>query len=494
MNEVPRTPVPSTARNSGSVDGTRRLANRDRTKSTPLIAPEAEACVMSALVRSKPVREELVPQLREGDFTSASLRALFVEVRAMHESDTPIDEVSLMDRLESQGTLGAAGGRKAVEALIASESPLATWQGAWDRLMDASRRRSLVAAMDGIRGEAYGVPSDMKSFVTQVEDAVSRVSERRDMRPYRHISSLLAQTVEEARTAASSPAATPGIETGFPVLDRMLAGLRPGQLAVVGARPAVGKTAFALSLAAEAARSDVTVALFSLEMSGKELAQRMMSAASGVSMSALRTGRLGENQWLALAEASRDLPGERILIDDAAGMTVGDIRAESARMLRGSGRGLVIIDYLQLISSPTLPGPSRTRAVEVGEISRRLKMLAKELQVPVLTLAQLSRQAVYRSGPPRLSDLRESGSIEQDADVVMFLSRRDEDDEGNEDPERKILLSVAKNRSGPIGDIDMLFVPSSTKFYEVGEHTGDVSAGHEGTATRIGDMIGKVCR
>ena len=210
------------------------------------------------------------------------------------------------------------------------------------------------------------------------------------------------------------------------------------------------------------------VGIFSLEMSGKELAQRIICAESGVSISHFRMGTIPKASWDAIAAACCDIPGNGIEIEDKASVTIGDIRATAARMMRGAERGLIVIDYLQLISSVSDGTKYQNRAVEVGEISRRLKVLAKELGVPVVTLAQLSRQAESHPGPPRLSDLRESGSIEQDADTVLFLSRDPDEIQDEKSGSRQVILSVAKNRSGPTGEIDMLFVPTSTKFYEVG--------------------------
>lgn len=368
-----------------------------------IIAPQQETIVLTACMRSKDVREDVLPMLLEDDFVKSDHRALFRAIRAMHEANYPIDDVSLLDYLRSNRELDTAGGEQAVERMFESDMPLLSWQTAYDELIDVSRRRALVTAMNEIEAEAYGTPTDMKAFVSKVEGSIARVAERRDMRPYRHISSFLTAAVDEARNLDSVPLDYTVVNTGFATLDEMLAGLRAGQLIVVGARPAVGKTSFALTLALNAARQGVKVGIFSLEMSGKELAQRIICAESGVSISHFRMGTIPKN-----------------------------------------------------------------RAVEVGEISRCLKVLAKELGVPVVTLAQLSRQAESHQGLPRLSDLRESGSIEQDADTVLFLSRDPDEIQDEKSGSSQVILSVAKNRSGPTGEIDMLFVPTSTKFYEVG--------------------------
>lgn len=433
-----------------------------------IIAPQQETIVLTACMRSKDVREDVLPMLLEDDFVKSDHRALFRAIRAMHEANYPIDDVSLLDYLRSNRELDTAGGEQAVERMFESDMPLLSWQTAYDELIDVSRRRALVTAMKEIEAEAYGTPTDMKAFVSKVEGSIARVAERRDMRPYRHISSFLTAAVDEVRDLDSVPLDSTVVNTGFATLDEMLAGLRAGQLIVVGARPAVGKTSFALTLALNAARQGVKVGIFSLEMSGKELAQRIICAESGVSISHFRMGTIPKASWDAIAAACCDIPGNGIEIEDKASVTIGDIRATAARMMRGAERGLIVIDYLQLISSASDGARFQNRAVEVGEISRRMKVFAKELGVPVVTLAQLSRQAESHPGLPRLSDLRESGSIEQDADTVLFLSRDPDEIQDEKSGSRQVILSVAKNRSGPTGEIDMLFVPTSTKFYEVG--------------------------
>lgn len=440
---------------------------------SPIIAPQQETIVLTACMRSKDVRQDVLPMLIEDDFVKSDHRALFKAIRAMHEADYPIDEVSLLDYLKSSRKLDAAGGEKAVLRMFESDMPLLSWQTAFDRLIDVSKRRSLVMAMNEIEAKAYETPPDMKAFVSKIESSVAQVTERRDMRPYQHISSFLGAAVDEAHHLNDVPFDSTVVNTGFATLDEMLAGLRAGQLIVVGARPAVGKTSFALTLALNAVRQDVKVGIFSLEMSGKELAQRIICAESGISISQFRMGAVPKASWDGVAAACRDIPGNDIEIEDRANVTIGDICATAARMLRGAERGLIVIDYLQLISSASDGSKFQNRAVEVGEISRRLKVLAKELCVPVVTLAQLSRQAEFHPGAPRLSDLRESGSIEQDADTVLFLSRDPDEIENEKSGARQVILSVAKNRSGPTGDIDMLFVPTSTKFYEVGPRKGN---------------------
>ena len=284
------------------------------------------------------------------------------------------------------------------------------------------------------------------------------------------------EAYQEAEEVARAGGETQGVPTGFPSLDRMLMGLREGQLVIIGARPAVGKTSFALNLALNAAASGYTVGFFSLEMSGKEIAQRFICAHAQVNMSNFRTGRISPQEWANINEATEELSNLDILIDDTPGTTVTEIRAKARRMLHNKEKAIIILDYLQLVSPPA-GRRAESRAVEVSEMSRALKIMAKELAVPVVSLSQLSRQVESRTGKrPQLSDLRESGSIEQDADIVMFLDRSSSEQEAARDdrPDEGITrIVLAKNRSGPIGDVDLVFMPASTKFFELSGEDDD---------------------
>ena len=239
---------------------------------------------------------------------------------------------------------------------------------------------------------------------------------------------------------------------------------------IIGARPAVGKTSFALNLALNAAAEGYTVAFFSLEMSGKEIAQRFICAHAQINMSNFRTGKISPQEWVNINEATAELSQLDILIDDTPGTTVTEIRAKARRMTHNKEKSIIILDYLQLVNPPA-GRRAESRAVEVSEMSRGLKIMAKELEVPLIALSQLSRQVESRTGKrPQLSDLRESGSIEQDADIVMFLDRSSSEQEAARDDrpgEGITRIVLAKNRSGPIGDVDLVFLPSSTKFFEL---------------------------
>ena len=312
--------------------------------------------------------------------------------------------------------------------------------------------------LDAIHFKGYAFQIEMKYTAREVKSS------------YKTLTEFMVEAYNEAEEVCQAGGQAAGVPTGFPSLDRMLMGFREGQLIIIGARPAVGKTSFALNLALNAAAAGYTVGFFSLEMSGKEIAQRLICAYAMISISDFRMGRISPEQWANINEATQTLSKLDILIDDTPGTTVTEIRAKSRRMLHNKEKAIIILDYLQLVSPP--PGRrSESRTVEVSEMSRGLKIMAKELKIPLIALSQLSRQVESRTGKrPQLSDLRESGSIEQDADIVMFLDRSADEAEASRDdrPDEGVTrIVVAKNRSGPIGDVDLMFLPASTKFYEL---------------------------
>ena len=335
--------------------------------------------------------------------------------------------------------------------------------------------RELIGATNEINALAYNAPTDTKEVVELAESKLLKVTAREVKSSYKTLTEFMVEAYNEAEEVCKAGGQAAGVPTGFPSLDRMLMGFREGQLIIIGARPAVGKTSFALNLALNAAAAGYTVGFFSLEMSGKEIAQRLICAYAMISISDFRTGRISPEQWANINEATQTLSKLDILIDDTPGTTVTESRAKSRRMLHNKEKAIIILDYLQLVSPP--PGRrSESRTVEVSEMSRGLKIMAKELKIPLIALSQLSRQVESRTGKrPQLSDLRESGSIEQDADIVMFLDRSADEAEASRDdrPDEGVTrIVVAKNRSGPIGDVDLMFLPASTKFYELdGAHT-----------------------
>ena len=435
--------------------------------------PDAEANVLSAMLLSSEVVEEALTELRSDDFYRPMNKSLFEIMHDMYDRSMPIDSITLIDYLNSENKLQEVGGEAYILELMGQTLSLVNWQHHASIVRRDAMLREIIGATNQINQLAYNAPTDTKEVVERAESMLLSVTDREVKNAYKPLNDFLIEAFNEAKEVCEAGGVAAGVPTGYPSLDRMLMGLREGQLVIIGARPAVGKTSFALNLALNAASEGYTVAFFSLEMSGKEIAQRFICAHAQVSMSNFRTGKISPQEWANIGQAAEDLSRLDILIDDTPGITVTEIRAKARRMLHNKEKAIIILDYLQLVSPPA-GRRAESRTVEVSEMSRALKIMAKELAVPVISLSQLSRAVESRTGKrPQLSDLRESGSIEQDADIVMFLDRSSNEQEaGREDrpPEGITRIIVAKNRSGPIGDVDLVFLAASTKFYELNEH------------------------
>ncbi len=431
---------------------------------------DAEANVLAAMLLSPEVVNDAASMLRPEDFFRPAHRTLFTSMLEMNERSIPVDSISLIDYLTSIDKLASVGGEAYILELVGNTISLVNWQHHAGIVRRDAMLREIIGATNQINALAYDAPLDTKEVVERAESMLLSVTEREVSNVYKSLTEFMVEAYNEAAEVCAAGGQAHGVPTGFPSLDRLLLGLREGQLVIIGARPAVGKTSFALNLALNAAAAGYTVGFFSLEMSGKEIAQRLICAHAMLSISDFRTGRISPEQWANINEATQELSKLDILIDDTPGTTVTEIRAKARRMLHNKEKSIVILDYLQLVSPP--PGRrAENRAVEVSEMSRALKILAKDLAIPVISLSQLSRAVESRTGKrPQLSDLRESGSIEQDADIVMFLDRSSDEHEASRDdrPDEGVTrVIVAKNRSGPIGDVDLAFVPASTKFYEL---------------------------
>ncbi|MCI5784973.1 replicative DNA helicase [Collinsella bouchesdurhonensis] len=435
--------------------------------------PDAEANVLSAMLLSSEVVEEALTELLPDDFYRPMNKSLFETMHDMYDRSMPIDSITLIDYLNSENKLQEVGGEAYILELMGQTLSLVNWQHHASIVRRDAMLREIIGATNQINQLAYNAPTDTKEVVERAESMLLSVTDREVKNAYKPLNDFLIEAFNEAKEVCEAGGVAAGVPTGYPSLDRMLMGLREGQLVIIGARPAVGKTSFALNLALNAASEGYTVAFFSLEMSGKEIAQRFICAHAQVSMSNFRTGKISPQEWANIGQAAEDLSRLDILIDDTPGITVTEIRAKARRMLHNKEKAIIILDYLQLVSPPA-GRRAESRTVEVSEMSRALKIMAKELAVPVISLSQLSRAVESRTGKrPQLSDLRESGSIEQDADIVMFLDRSSNEQEaGREDrpPEGITRIIVAKNRSGPIGDVDLVFLAASTKFYELNEH------------------------
>lgn len=428
---------------------------------------EAEQTVLSACLLSLGVFEEVVQKLKPESFFRPAHRIIFETMREMTSKSIPIDVISVADQLTAKNQLEAVGGQAYLLELTDNTFALTNWNHHADIVARDAIRRDLLYASASISALAYDSPADTTELIGKAEASLFGVTEQRVASTFKSIVELVEQTNNEIADMANRDTAIQGVQTGFIDVDKLFCGLRGGDLIILAARPAVGKTSFAMNLAANAAKIGSTVVLFSLEMSSVQITQRIIASEAQVPLHRLRSGQLSEADMLAIVNAEAGLTAKNTLyIDDSPSLTITELRTKARRLFRDVKSGLIIVDYLQLMQ-PLIPRPN-ARQVEVAEISRGLKVLAKELDVPLIALSQLSRSIDQRGDKrPMLSDLRESGSIEQDADIVMFLDRSTSEAEAESDKRPDLgeaELIVAKHRNGPTRDIKLAFNGDYTKF------------------------------
>lgn len=428
---------------------------------------EAEQTVLSACLLSLGVFEEVVQKLKPESFFRPAHRIIFETMREMTSKSIPIDVISVADQLTAKNQLEAVGGQAYLLELTDNTFALTNWNHHADIVARDAIRRDLLYASASISALAYDSPADTTELIGKAEASLFGVTEQRVASTFKSIVELVEQTNNEIADMANRDTAIQGVQTGFIDVDKLFCGLRGGDLIILAARPAVGKTSFAMNLAANAAKIGSAVVLFSLEMSSVQITQRIIASEAQVPLHRLRSGQLSEADMLAIVNAEAGLTAKNTLyIDDSPSLTITELRTKARRLFRDVKNGLIIVDYLQLMQ-PVIPRPN-ARQVEVAEISRGLKVLAKELDIPIIALSQLSRSIDQRGDKrPMLSDLRESGSIEQDADIVMFLDRSTSEAEAESDKRPDLgeaELIVAKHRNGPTRDIKLTFVGEYTKF------------------------------
>ena len=432
---------------------------------------EAEFSILSAMILSEEIRGECLIRLSSEDFYTPSNQIIFNAIKDLYDNSKSVDVITLADYLKSKGTLDRIGGLARLTELGNNPLAMVGWENHAVILHRDTTLRKMISASAKISALAFNAPEDTKQVVDQAEKLIFDVTNRDVQTSEESIEDIIGQLYEELQTNSTKDASELGVQTGFATLDDLFQGLRPGQMVVVGARPGVGKTSFALSMAYNAAVSGATVALFSLEMSKIEIAQRLLASESRIDLQTIRSAKIRNEQWPSILEAADRISNLKIIVDDTPGTTVTEIRAKARRMLRGAEKGVIIIDYLQLLSPPAERVRADSRATEVSEMSRGIKIMAKDLQAPVIALSQLNRTLENRTGKrPQLSDLRESGAIEQDADIVMLLDRSLSDEEAARDdrPDKDVTnIIIAKNRAGALKDVPVMFMPTSTKFVEL---------------------------
>ncbi|CAI3334312.1 replicative DNA helicase [Enterococcus cecorum] len=436
---------------------------------------EAEQAVLGAIFLDAEALVEAMAQIEPQDFYRRAHQIVFRSMIALNDRNENIDIITLKSQIESENTLEDVGGISYLTEL-SQVTPTASGVAHYAKIVkDKSTLRELIQAATKIVKEGYSQEGSVEEIVEAAEKGILNVSEKRNSTGFQAIADVLNSTMEHIDMLSQQNEEITGLPTGYPELDKMTAGLQPEELIILAARPAVGKTAFALNIAQNiGTRTDRSVAIFSLEMGAESLVNRMLCAEGTIEAGHLRTGQLTEQEWHNLIMAMGSLSNTSIFIDDTPGIKVSEIRARCRRLAQEKGNlGLILIDYLQLIE-----GSGReSRQQEVSEISRQLKKLAKELKVPVIALSQLSRSVEQRQDKrPVLSDIRESGSIEQDADIVAFLYREDyyqrqgtEEDKNEEEQAVNDVIEVIieKNRSGARGTVELLFKKEYNKFASI---------------------------
>jgi replicative DNA helicase len=432
---------------------------------------EAEQSVLGALLIDRDAVIEVAELLRPEDFYRADHGVIYGAILGLYERREPIDLVTVSEALERDGQLDPVGGSAYLTSLI-NLTPTAVNAVHYARLVERKAvLRNLIAAAGRIAGIGYEDSPDVSESIDRAEQALFAVSQKRVSSGFSRLNQLLHDAYDRLDYLHQHKGEVTGIRTGFADLDAMTTGLQKSDLIVLAARPSIGKTSLALNFAEHAAvRQGRTVGIFSLEMSREQLVLRLLSSVADVDSQRLRTGFLEELDFPRLARAMNDLSEAPMFIDDTPNISTMELRTKARRLQAESGLDLIVVDYLQLMQS-TVQTRDANRVQEVSEISRGLKALARELQVPVVALSQLSRQAEMReSREPRLSDLRESGSIEQDADLVIFLWREKErsTEDGDQDGE-VINLRLAKHRNGPTGETRLWFRKRQTRFVSYAE-------------------------
>jgi len=430
---------------------------------------DAEQAALAAMILDHEVVEDAVALLEPEDFFQQAHRIIFTAIRELVNQRTPVDQLTLADKLDAMGKLKEAGGKEYLLTLGDKSYALANWSSHVNIIKNDSLLRDLILASVKIKALSESSTDDADAVVEEAEKLLFDATEKRVSSSFRPLKDLVVETMDVLDNMAANKGKIFGVPSGFMDLDKLLGGFRGGDLIVLAARTSVGKTAMALNIAINAAKVGTTIAFFSLEMPSQQVVQRLLSAEANIDSSKMRKGFLDQADFNALVQAQNNLGNLRFYIDDSPAMGVMELRAKARRLLHDvkDGQGLIVVDYLQLMQ-PAKTFKDRQRYLEVGEVSRGLKVLAKELGVPVLALSQLARGIEQReSKRPMLSDLRESGSIEQDADVVLFLDRSKTPEEAIEKNRPELgtaNIIIGKNRNGPLGMAETIFSAETTSF------------------------------
>ncbi len=418
------------------------------------VSYEAEQSVIGAIILKPECFSDLISLVSGDDFYVDEHREIFFAMFDLFAQSRNIDYVTVSEMLVNKGVMDSDRAKEVFTRILGAVPSAANAKDYAKIVRDRAVRRKLINICREIQESAFSEADSADNIVVAAEKKIYDLTDKNVSGSFRHIKEVIRENYHHLQELSQNPEESAGLPTGFSAIDNLLVGMGAGDMVLVGARPGVGKTSFTMNIATRASKNlGKTVCVFSLEMSAEQLVMRMLSNEAKIDNTVLRSGRLLPEHWNSVALAANSLSQCNVLIDDTAGMSVTMMKS---RLRRVKDLGLVVIDYLQLMQSES---HSDNRAQEVGEISRGIKLMAKEFGVPVLTCAQLNRAVESRKeGVPQLSDLRDSGSIEQDADSVMFLHRK-------ENEESKVQVIIAKNRHGATGTVELGWTPQFTSFY-----------------------------
>ncbi|WP_353238586.1 replicative DNA helicase [Limnohabitans sp.] len=438
---------------------------------------EAESSVLGGLLLDNGAWDRVGDLLVDNDFYRHEHKLIYAAIGALINASKPADVITVNEQLQNQGKVDEMGGLGYLNSLAQYVPSASNIRRYAEIVRERSILRKLVSASDEIATNAFNPQGKaIDRILDEAEQKIFNIGEEgsRMKQGFQSMDTLVVELLDRVQEMADNPNDITGVPTGFYDLDRMTSGLQPGDMVVLAARPSMGKTAFAINIAEHVALNEgLPVAVFSMEMGASQLAVRVVGSIGRIDQGHLRTGKLNDDEWPRLTEAIEKLRTVSLHIDETPGLTPSELRANARRLARQCGKlGLIVVDYLQLMSGSGGSGGDN-RATELGEISRGLKMLAKELQCPVIALSQLNRSVEQRTDKrPMMSDLRESGAIEQDADIIMFIYRDDYYNKDSKEPGVAEII-IGKQRNGPTGTVKLTFLKNLTRFESLASGLSD---------------------
>lgn len=423
----------------------------------------SEMAIIGCILKKSETIDQAIQLVKPYEFYDSRCQRIYKTLVNMYQKDIKIDEVSLISKLKSENILNEVGGEEFIVEITLSSFYTPNMDQYCENVKEKALLRALITACDDIVGKSYEQKKDAKEVIEMAESRIFEISQKNLDNGLVRVSETMDETIKQLELLSLNDGKITGVTTGISSVDDKLSGLQSSQLILLAARPAMGKTALGLTMAWNAANAGKSVAFFSLEMSTYQLNQRLISMVSMIDLEKIITGNLEADEWIEIINAITKIKEKEIYVDETAGITLSELRSKCKRLKAEEGLDLIVIDYLQLMTGE---GRFDNRQQEIAQISRGLKSLSKEINCPVLSLAQLSREADKRSDhKPILSDLRESGAIEQDADVVMLLYREDYYDEDDNPNVAKVIL--AKHRNGPTGLMELFFHKQCTTFRDL---------------------------